>query len=468
MKKTILSLIMLMGFSLSILAEDTVPSSFPRKFLLEQFTGQTCPNCPNGIAKINDFLRSNEKNYIWIAHHVGYYADDYTISESNNIKNILNPQGAPNVCINRTYQMVYGRKTRCFDPQSGLADGALQLIDSATTSPISVIIDHNYNPETRELSITVRGQVADTNITRINLSIAIKENALAGQQADNRHAWDGLWTEFLHMATLRDFYCSKAIGDGITIANQQYSKTYTVTVDSAWVDTNCTLVAFATDTEGRCVYNAEEVPLVEGTTGGNDCIAYGITQHDKPETPIVFKQILAQEHLTDSILQLQLLSTKNSSSSVVGICLPVLQLQVVTTDQRLQPGTYPILEDRSQGSAVAGFRVDTAGTLGGSLLIYASAQYMQYYQIVLGAMWRLQSGTVTVDKDGFLTISATTYNGAMIEGTSTVSTLTALEQVKPEVEDNTIYNILGHPFDQDPTQLPQGVYIQNGRKFIKQ
>ena len=71
MKKTILSLIMLMGFSLSILAEDTIPSSFPRKFLLEQFTGQDCPNCPNGILAINDFLRTSTENYIWIAHHVG-------------------------------------------------------------------------------------------------------------------------------------------------------------------------------------------------------------------------------------------------------------------------------------------------------------------------------------------------------------------------------------------------------------
>ena len=43
-----------------------------------------------------------------------------------------------------------------------------------------------------------------------------------------------------------------------------------------------------------------------------------------------------------------------------------------------------------------------------------------------------------------------------------------IEQVKQEWDDNTIYNILGQRFDQDPTQLPQGIYIQNGKKFIKQ
>ena len=150
-----------------------------------------------------------------------------------------------------------------------------------------------------------------------------------------------------------------------------------------------------------------------------------------------------------------------------GACQPLLLLNVVTTDKQLQPGTYPILGDSSQNSVIQGFRVDTSGAHGGSLLIYASAQYLQYQQVV-GPIWRLQSGTVTVDNDGLLTISATTYNGVQIEGTCTASTLTALEQVKPEIENNTIYNILGQPFDQDPTQLPQGVYIQNGRKFIKQ
>ena len=469
MKKTFFSLIMLLGCTLPAFAENTIPSSFPRKFLLEQFTGQTCPNCPNGILAINEFIHTSPENYIWIAHHVGFYADDYTISESNNIKNLLNPNGAPNVCINRNYQWVNGRKMRCFDPQTGLLNGALQLLDS-TTSPLSVVIDHNYDPETRELNITVHGQVADTNITHINLSVAIKENALAGKQSDYYLAWDQLWTEYLHMATLRDFYCSKGIGDGITISNQQYSKTYTVEVDSAWVDNNCTLVAFATDTEGRNVYNAEEVPLVKGTTGGNDCIAYGITQHAEPNKTLVFPTILAQENV-NNLLQIMMLSNQvmrpTNNRYRFGACQPLLLLNVVTTDKQLQPGTYPILGDSSQNSVIQGFRVDTSGAHGGSLLIYASAQYLQYQQVV-GPIWRLQSGTVTVDKDGFMSVKATTYNGSEIECTCTASTLTALEQVKPEIENNTIYNILGQPFDQDPTQLPQGVYIQNGRKFIKQ
>lgn len=469
MKKTILPLMMLVSISLCTFAEDSIPASFPRKFLMEQFTGKNCGNCPNGVLAINEFLRLNPDKYIWVAHHT-FTPDPYVISDSRKIAGAINVSGAPYVSINRNYQLTGSRKSRFFHP-AYLVDESFQLLDSAT-SPVSVLIDHEYNPETRELSITVHGQVADTNISKIRLSALIKENALAGQQTDYYFAWDEAWSEYLHMAVPRDF-CSASLGDEVAVTNQNYSKTYTAEVDSTWVDTNCTIVAFAANinADGTDVYNAEEVPLVEGTTGGNDCISYGITQNAAPYSTLVFPQILLQQHATDSILQLWLLSNQNmranASNFAFGNCTPVLLLNVVTTEQQLQPGTYPILDDMSYGSTIAGFRADTAGTLGGSLLIYASTQYLQSYQIVPGAMWRLQSGTVTVDKDGFISVKATTYNGANIECTCTASTLTALEQVKPGIEDNTIYDILGQPFDQDPTQLPQGIYIQNGRKFIK-
>ena len=469
MKKTIIPILMLIGIAVSALAEDSIPASFPRKFLMEQFTGKTCGNCPNGVLAIYEVFRLNPDKYIWVAHHT-YIPDPLSIPDSRKVANAIGVSGAPLVSINRNYQLIGSRKYRHFHPASML-DESFQLLDSAT-SPVSVLIDREYNPETRELSITVHGQVADTNITKINLSALIKENALAGQQADYYYSWDGTWKEYLHMASPRTF-CSKALGDEVVVTNQAYSKTYKAEVDSTWLENNCTIVAFAAniDAEGKDIYNVEEVPLVEGTTGGNDCISYGITQNAAPNTTLVFPQILVQQHATDSILQLMLLSNQNMRATAqnfaYGSCRPVLLLNVITTDKQLQPGTYPILDDLSYGSTIAGFRADTAGTLGGSLLIYASAQYLQNYEIVPGAMWRLQSGTVTVDKDGFMSVNATTYNGSKIECTCTASTLTALEQVKPEVENNTIYNILGQPFDQDPTQLPQGVYIQNGRKFIK-
>lgn len=468
MKKTILSILLLVGFSLSIAAEGTIPTSFPRKVLLEQFTGQTCGNCPAGYMAINQAIYQNPDKYIWIAHHWGYKQDEYTISESKNITNIIDSyMGAPQVCLNRNYQKINGVKQRHYHPNA-LVDGTLTMLD-ADTAVLSVVIEREYTPATRELQITVHGQVADSSISSINLSTLIKENSIAGEQVDYNFAWNGNWKEYLHMATIRDFYCSKAIGDEIAVTNQTYSKTYTVIVDSAWVDEHCTIVAFATKTDGREVYNAAETPLVEGTDGGNNDKAYGIIQDAQPKSTIVFSQILAQQKVDPNILQIMLLSNTimrpDNTSFYYGTCKPVALLYVVTTDNKLQPGTYPVLDDPSFNSVVAGFRVDTLGSLGGSLLIYASAQYLQDKQIVAAATWRMQSGSLTMDKDGNIYFKVGTCYGTEVEGVYNIST--AIDYTEQDADNQTIYNILGQPIDQDPTQLPQGVYIQNGSKFIK-
>lgn len=468
MKKTILSIIMLVGISLSIAAEETIPTSFPRKVLLEQFTSQKCRYCPSGMMAINQALYQNPDKYIWIAHHQGFSTDKYTISESNNIKNIFNVTSSPMIMLNRNYQKINGVKSRLYEP-SALVDGSLKMND-ADTAVLSVIIDREYNSTTRELQITVHGQVANPTISAINVSTVIKENALAGEQLDALFAWNGYWKEYLHMATLRDFYCSKAIGDEIAVTNQTYSKTYTVKVDSTWVDENCTIVAFATKTDGYEVYNAAEVPLVEGTDGGNSNISYGIMQNAQPKSTIVFSQILSQQKVDPNILEIMLLSNTNvrpeNSSFYYGTCKPVALLYVVTTDKELQPGTYPVLEDMSFNSVVAGFRVDTLGSLGGSLLIYASAQYLQNYKIVAAANWRMMSGSLTMDQNGNINFKIGTCYGTEVEGIYNVST--AIDYIEQDADNQTIYNILGQPINQDPTHLPQGVYIQNGSKFIKQ
>ena len=113
MKKTILPILMLVSISLSTFAEDSIPASFPRKFLMEQFTGKNCGNCPNGILAINEVFRLNPDKYIWVAHHT-YTPDPLLISDSRKIANAIGVSGAPFVSINRNYQLLGSQKKRYF------------------------------------------------------------------------------------------------------------------------------------------------------------------------------------------------------------------------------------------------------------------------------------------------------------------------------------------------------------------
>ncbi|MCI6323614.1 MAG: hypothetical protein MR787_00855, partial [Bacteroidales bacterium] len=132
----------------------------------------------------------------------------------------------------------------------------------------------------------------------------------------------------------------------------------------------------------------------------------------------------------------------------------------------LKPGTYSILDDYSANSVIAGFRVDEMGSISGSLLLYSPTSYIQNGQIFPAAMWRLLSGTLTITEDGNVSVKATTCYGTEIEGT--YSATTGIENVASSPANQTIFNMLGMPMGDNLQDLPQGVYIQNGKVVIKQ
>ena len=139
MKKFILACTLITATLCAATAAD-VPASFPRKFLLEQFTAQSCGNCPYGMLCIAEAMAQDSGQYIWVAHHYGFASDEYTISESRNISNLLGIQGAPIVSLNRTKQKIGQASQLSFHP-AYLPSDELEIVDSLT-SPFSVVINH--------------------------------------------------------------------------------------------------------------------------------------------------------------------------------------------------------------------------------------------------------------------------------------------------------------------------------------
>ena len=61
--------------------DGPIPDSFPKKHLIEEFTGQDCGYCPYGMNCISDFT-ANDTNFIVVLHHYGYKQDHFTVSGS--------------------------------------------------------------------------------------------------------------------------------------------------------------------------------------------------------------------------------------------------------------------------------------------------------------------------------------------------------------------------------------------------
>ena len=406
MKRSIIILLLLAVIKMS--AET--PTFFPRKFLLEHFTSANCNQCPMGMKYIVEYLDRQTTPYIWLSHHAVYGTDEYTIPESNAIAiNYLGMNSVPSVVFNRSKQ------------DGLLVIGAwnienLQVKDD-TVAEASVVIDHTYDAATRRLDITVSGQVANPDRDAYLLSILIKENRLVGEQEDAYCSWKSAkWQEYMHPRVVRDLV-SSTFGDTVKVANQSYQYTTSYQLDQAWVPENCCIVAYLTPLEKSPIINAEQTPVVAGTDGGEQYGPYGITEGKGPNTSISFDSVRVTR-LGNGQLEMTLLSSKTIKTNYFGICKQVGYIYVNSTDEVLQPGTYPIQEGRTLGSITAGYRVDEDERFGGSKLLYAVSADLKNGIVTPIHRWRMSSGEMQLDKAGNISLTFTTYNGTTVTATA--------------------------------------------------
>lgn len=407
MKKIIISLLSLIAISVSA---QEMPTSFPRKFLIEHFTGERCGYCPGGMFSIVEYLQQSKIPHIWVSHHYGYNTDEYTIPENSKIGDVCGVSGAPNIAINRTKIM---GSAVAFHPGYLAKENVLKAISEQcdTTAEASVVIDHTYNVDTRELSVTVSGQVADTSATKYLLTVLIKENGLVGAQSDNNYALNKTWKEFMHPRVVRDVITAP-LGDTVVVSNQTYSKTLTYTVSNKWIPENCCIVAYITPLSKKPIINAEQVAVIAGTEGGEQYNPYGITEAGNPQKSIVFDKLQVTP-IENNQLEVILISN-DSIRTNRGWTNPVCILYLNTDSEELKHSTYPIQSDNQIGTITAGYRVDEECALGGSLLVYALSSYLQQDQIAVAHMWRMNTGNMVVDIEGDLSLAFKTYSGATV------------------------------------------------------
>ena len=389
---------------------NDVQLTFDRKHLIEHFTGDQCGYCPYGMYSIVDYLETAKTPTIWVSHHAGFNQDEFTIAESLKLVSALGVSGAPAMAMNRSQQ----------EPGLIFHPGYLPeiTIKDSKKAAMSVNIQHSYNAASRKMDITVSGESSFATDGKFLLSVLVKENRLVGKQADYYYAWgDDMWKEFMHARVIRGML-TPAMGDTIVMKNQSYSKTYSYTIPAGWVAENCCVVAYVTPVSNLPVINAEQVVLVEGTTGGEQYNPYGITEQKGPNSNITFHQAQVNKVEGEDLLEVLLVSNTKVTTAY-GDAQPVATIFVHTDAATLSAGTYPIKEDGSMGSIQAGYRIDEKASFGGSLIIYAHSEYLSNGQIASTHIWRMLGGEMVVDAQGNISLNIKTCSGTTVSGTYT-------------------------------------------------
>ena len=395
--KKIFTVLVLLCATLVVSAQE-VPSSFPRKYLIEHFTGDQCGYCPYGMYSIMEYSTYYTTTpCIWVSHHYGFNNDEYTIPESAKIGSTCGVQGAPNMAMNRTKVM---GTAIAFHPGYLVEDGMAETITSKcdTTAEASVVIEHTYNAETRQLDVTVSGQVANTEVTEYLLTVLIKENGLIGKQADNYWSWKTAgYKEFMHPCVVRDLLTVSQLGDTVKVENQAYSMTFTYTVSEKWVAENCNVVAYITPLAKKPIINAEETPLVAGSTGGTEYQPFGITENQAPTnaTKLSFDS-LALNKVADDKLAVELVATSSTRSDFYGPLKLAVYLEFNTPDTILPIDTLDFVDGNELNTFSTGTVDIVEQSFAGSHMAYYLAADMEQ----LCHIWRIKSGKLLVYEDG--------------------------------------------------------------------
>ncbi len=410
--------------------KEVIPSAFPKKHLIEEFTGQGCGYCPYGMDCIHEFV-GTDTNWIMVLHHYGYQADHFSVAGSKTITSALSVSGAPSMAINRA-KTKYGSKNDIVFHPGYLENVSKKQFEDSTYSSLNIA--NSYDASSRELKVKVSGLVGRDDIGSLQLTVLVKESGMIDTQADYNNTFEG-WQEFRHTNAVRAFMTAPK-GDAIEVNNQHYSAEYTVTLNNKWVAENCMVVAFLSEAF-KPIIQAEQKPVVAGTQGGADIMHGGITpvpiadyypepnasqgpgdiSDNRSETLSVASAYYTQ-YATQGITlwQIQTYNT-NAIVSVSGTsCIPFARIYLVapySATPTLPEGTFHVSTTEQAGTVIAGQRDDAHFEIFGSMFYFTSLSYFQQGYLDPKAKWLISDGELTISADSW-SLSGHARNGAAI------------------------------------------------------
>lgn len=433
-----LALIGLSALMLTACEPDTpsepILEAYPKKHLIEEFTGQDCGYCPYGMNCIHEFM-GNDTNWVLVLHHYGYQKDHFSVSGSQSITKALKVDGAPSVTINRAktkYKDEGGRNRSAtvFHP-AYMETADRSQFDETTYASIN--ISNSYDADTRELNVKVSGALSRNDIESLRLTVLVKESGMVDYQQDYFFTYEG-WNEFRHTNAVRAFLTNEK-GDEIVINKQRYSENFTITLKDKWEAENCMVVAFLSE-DFQPVIQAEQRPVLEGSQGGAD-IRYGgitavpITDYYPEPDPVkgpsdysgievdTFTYTTHNYQAYDSFgFNYWTIMSYNADDAIKvdnTTCMRFVYLYLFSElDQTTLPtGTFELSTSMEPGTAYAGYRDDEKIEIDGSAFYFTNKSYFNQGYLVPVAQWLIADGTLTIQENKW-ELEGHAQNGAPI------------------------------------------------------
>ena len=224
---------------------ETSPSSFQQKVLIEEFTGEWCGYCPSGAQYLQSTISDYPGKIVAAAFHVG---DPFEISTSNTFANKFNVTGYPSALIQRKlWNGAYATSRSLWSNLAG------QVLQQAATGGLKIqtSVDNNSLDIAVDMALTTN----DTNmyLTVYLISEDVPESAPGAQT--------GAQPGYVHHHVVQKVIL---LNSQETFSNGFVSRNVITDVDiSSYDQNNLKVVAFLhhNDTGNYEVINAQEVEV---------------------------------------------------------------------------------------------------------------------------------------------------------------------------------------------------------------
>lgn len=190
--------------SVNVYAADA-PSR--NRILIEEFTSQSCPNCPDGIKNLRECIAglSNPNKVAWVAHHSGYADDIFTLTGDKSIASKFGVDFAPACMIDRM-KVTYMKGVTELVWHPGYC--TTSLLEELITIPANATLSMNAEISMTDSVITVTANgmsyKKDTYIT-----VMLCQNGIIASQSNGGN-------NFEHGEVVRA-YLTQPLGDALTL-----------------------------------------------------------------------------------------------------------------------------------------------------------------------------------------------------------------------------------------------------------
>ena len=241
------------------------PGDNIRKILLEDYTGQQCPNCPEAAEVAHDLKADYGEQLIILAVHAGIYSvpettgdftADYRTQVGTDLNNFYAFPGYPMGMVNRTEYG--GSKIMLKDSwESAVA------VQAELEAQAAISITPTYNSGSRKLDCLLETEFLEDMDGTYNICAFISESGIISPQKTKT----GINLTYEHNHVLRasmNGTWGDAVGtDGQAVAGSKMTNSYSFTLPAEWNAENCSVIAFVYNTTTTEIVQAEEKGIIE-------------------------------------------------------------------------------------------------------------------------------------------------------------------------------------------------------------